>query len=63
MLFQKLALFSAIAAIASAQDVDNNDVPQECRAICAPLIASTQQCDNQTSRGPVNSQFVSMLTP
>ncbi|KAF2823845.1 hypothetical protein CC86DRAFT_60753 [Ophiobolus disseminans] len=49
MLFQKLAIVSALAAFAAAQDVDNSDVPQQCRAVCADVVATSQRCDNETN--------------
>lgn len=49
MLFQQIALLSAIAATTAAVGVSEKDVPLECRAVCASLVSTTQQCDFQTS--------------
>ncbi|KKY24695.1 putative gpi anchored protein [Diplodia seriata] len=48
MQFKALALLSAIAAIGSAQDIDNNDVPNACRSVCQSTVDLTTQCDRQT---------------
>ncbi|OJD34356.1 gpi anchored protein [Diplodia corticola] len=48
MQFKVLALLSALAAIGSAQDIDNNDVPNTCRSVCQSTIDLTTQCDRQT---------------
>lgn len=52
MLFQKLALLSAIAGFAAAQDVDNNDIPQQCQDVCNSLVTASRGCDNSTSTSP-----------
>jgi hypothetical protein len=49
MLFQNLAIISAFAAFATAQDVDQSDVPQQCTAVCAEVVSISRRCDNTTS--------------
>ncbi|KAI8940794.1 hypothetical protein NX059_002058 [Plenodomus lindquistii] len=46
MLFQKLAIISALTALVAGQDVDQNDVPSQCTAICADTVALTRRCDD-----------------
>lgn len=48
MQFKALALFSALAAVGLAQDIDNNDVPNACRSVCQSTVDLTTQCDRQT---------------
>lgn len=31
-----------------AQDVESNDVPTQCSAVCAPVVSLTAQCDRTT---------------
>ncbi|KAF2721255.1 hypothetical protein K431DRAFT_75389 [Polychaeton citri CBS 116435] len=38
-----------IAGIVHAQDIDNNDVPTQCRSLCDPVVQLTQQCDSQNN--------------
>jgi hypothetical protein len=49
MLFQKIALVSALAAISAAQDIRQNDIPRECTAICADVVSLAQRCEDTTS--------------
>lgn len=50
MLFQKIALISTLAALVPAQDISQDDIPQQCTAICAEVVAISRQCDDQTSK-------------
>jgi hypothetical protein len=50
MHFQKLAIVFALSAIGLAQDVDNDDVPMQCRDVCSSVITLTRDCDNSTSK-------------
>jgi len=50
MHFQKLAIVFALSAIGLAQDVDNDDVPMQCRDVCASVVTLTRDCDNSTSK-------------
>ncbi|KAH7348071.1 hypothetical protein BKA66DRAFT_432649 [Pyrenochaeta sp. MPI-SDFR-AT-0127] len=47
MLFQKLAIISALAAFVAAQDLSQDDIPQQCTAICAEIVAISRRCDNE----------------
>jgi hypothetical protein len=40
MHFQKLALVFALSAIGLAQDVDQDDVPMQCRDVCSSVTSS-----------------------
>ncbi|KAF2687002.1 hypothetical protein K458DRAFT_266953, partial [Lentithecium fluviatile CBS 122367] len=42
-----ILLAFALSAVGIAQDIDNNDVPNECRAVCASIVSLTAQCDQQ----------------
>jgi hypothetical protein len=50
MHFQKLALVFALSAIGLAQDVDQDDVPMQCRDVCSSVTRLTRDCDNSTSK-------------
>ncbi|KAH7087653.1 hypothetical protein FB567DRAFT_350312 [Paraphoma chrysanthemicola] len=49
MLFQKLAIFSALAAFAAAQDINQDDIPQQCTAVCAEVVSISRRCDDTTN--------------
>lgn len=40
-----LALALAIGAV-TAQEFDNNDVPQQCRSVCQAMVDAARTCDN-----------------
>lgn len=45
------ALLISILALASyvvAGDVDANDVPSQCKDVCAPVVSLTASCDKKT---------------
>ena len=48
MLLQKLAIVSLLAGIVASQDVSNDDIPQQCRAVCAEVVTISRRCDDQT---------------
>lgn len=48
MLYPKIGLFIAFAAAIAAQDVENNDLPQECQSVCANLVKWSNDCDNNS---------------
>ncbi|CAO2649467.1 Nn.00g068520.m01.CDS01 [Neocucurbitaria sp. VM-36] len=50
MLFQKLALFSALAALGATQDIDQGDIPQQCTAVCAEVVSIARRCDDEHER-------------
>ncbi|GIZ47370.1 hypothetical protein CKM354_001046300 [Cercospora kikuchii] len=45
----RIFLAVALAALAGAQDIDSNDIPNACQSTCNALVSSTQQCDDSTS--------------
>lgn len=38
-----------IVSLAAAGDIDANDLPTECKAVCAPVVSLTASCDSKTS--------------
>ncbi|KAK0639995.1 hypothetical protein DIS24_g9777 [Lasiodiplodia hormozganensis] len=48
MQFKTIATLFALAAIGATQDIDYNDVPAPCRAICQPVVTLTTDCDRRT---------------
>ncbi|CAI9628943.1 unnamed protein product [Alternaria burnsii] len=58
MHFQKLAIVFALSAIGLAQDVDNDDVPMQCRDVCASVVTLTRDCDNSTNDDAAERQCV-----
>lgn len=44
-----IATLFAISSLASAQDVDYDDIPSQCTQVCDPIVRLTQQCDNGRS--------------
>lgn len=49
MLFNSMLFTVALMTAAIAQEIDNDDVPMQCRAVCASIVSVAQQCDNQHS--------------
>ncbi|KAF3038091.1 hypothetical protein E8E12_003140 [Didymella heteroderae] len=47
MLFHKLALVTTLTALAAAQDISQDDIPQQCTQICAQVVTIARDCDNQ----------------
>lgn len=47
MLFQKVAIAAALTAVIAAQDISQDDIPQQCTQICAQVVAIARDCDNQ----------------
>ncbi|CBY00982.1 hypothetical protein IAQ61_011881 [Plenodomus lingam] len=58
MLFQKLAIVSALAALVAAQDIGQDDIPRECTAICAPVVTLARDCDNRNENDPAELDCV-----
>jgi hypothetical protein len=58
MHFQKLAIVFALSAISLAQDVDNDDVPMQCRDVCASVVTLTRDCDNSTNDDVAERQCI-----
>lgn len=50
MLFQNLALIYALAALVAAQDIDQDDIPQQCTAVCAEVVSIAQRCDAENGK-------------
>jgi hypothetical protein len=50
MLVNKLSLIAALAAAVAAQEIDQNDIPQQCTSVCAQVVTIAQGCDRQNSR-------------
>ncbi|KAF4544598.1 GPI anchored protein [Lasiodiplodia theobromae] len=48
MQFKTIATLFALAAIGATQDIDYNDVPAPCRAVCQPVVTLTTDCDRRT---------------
>jgi hypothetical protein len=49
MLAKNMFLVFALSAIGLAQDVDDNDVPQQCRSVCASVVTLSNTCDRQNN--------------
>lgn len=47
MLFQKLAIAATLTAIVVAQDIGQDDIPQQCTQVCAQVVTIARDCDNQ----------------
>lgn len=47
MLFQKLAMAATLTAIVAAQDISQDDIPQQCTQVCAQVVTIARDCDNQ----------------
>jgi hypothetical protein len=47
MLFSSVFLAFALSAVGIAQEVDNNDVPNECRDVCASIVSLARRCGDQ----------------
>ncbi|KAF1968889.1 hypothetical protein BU23DRAFT_558114 [Bimuria novae-zelandiae CBS 107.79] len=58
MHFQKLALVFALSAIGLAQDVDQDDVPQQCQSVCSSIVSLTRNCDNSTNDDAAETQCI-----
>ncbi|KAL1799630.1 hypothetical protein ACET3X_003667 [Alternaria dauci] len=58
MHFQKLAIVFALSAIGLAQDVDNDDIPTQCRDVCASVVTLTRDCDNRNNDDLAERQCV-----
>lgn len=49
MQFKTIASLLALAAIGATQDIDYNDVPAPCRAVCQAVVTLTTDCDRRTN--------------
>uniref|UniRef100_A0A2D3V9L8 Extracellular membrane protein CFEM domain-containing protein n=1 Tax=Ramularia collo-cygni TaxID=112498 RepID=A0A2D3V9L8_9PEZI len=45
MLNNKIVLALAAASFVAAQEIERNDIPQECRSICEPVIDISRRCN------------------
>lgn len=43
-----LALSALLLASFVAADVEDDEVPKECKEVCAPVVSITESCDNKT---------------
>merc|ERR1712036_161277 len=43
----QVSLLALLSSYVAAQDIDNNDVPTQCRSVCANIVTLTQNCDRQ----------------
>jgi hypothetical protein len=50
MLVNKLSLIAVLAAAVAAQEIDQNDIPQQCTSVCAQVVTIARDCDRQNSR-------------
>jgi hypothetical protein len=48
MLFSKLTLLSVLTALIAAQDISQDDIPQQCTAVCADVVSISRRCDDTT---------------
>ncbi|KAI4705729.1 hypothetical protein J4E81_000613 [Alternaria sp. BMP 2799] len=58
MHFQKLAVVFALSAIGLAQDVDQDDVPMQCRSVCDSVTRLTRDCDTSTNDDMAERQCI-----
>jgi hypothetical protein len=49
MLVNKLSLIAALAATVAAQEIDQNDIPQQCTSVCAQVVTIARDCDRQNN--------------
>ncbi|KAJ4379123.1 hypothetical protein N0V86_005166 [Didymella sp. IMI 355093] len=47
MFFQKLAIVAALTALVAAQEITQDDIPQQCNQICAQVVKIANDCNNQ----------------
>ena len=47
MLFQKLAIAAALTALTAAQEIEQNDIPQQCTQVCSQVVTIARDCDNR----------------
>ncbi|KAH7116978.1 hypothetical protein B0J11DRAFT_106087 [Dendryphion nanum] len=49
MLVQNVILGFALSSLGLAQDVDNDDIPVQCTAVCSAVVALSRTCDAQNN--------------
>jgi len=47
MLFQNLAIAAALTALTAAQEIEQNDIPQQCTQLCSQVVTIARDCDNR----------------
>jgi hypothetical protein len=47
MLFQKLAIAASLIAVVAAQEISQDDIPQQCIQVCAQVVTIARDCDKQ----------------
>ena len=57
MLFNNISLIAALAAVVAAQEIDQNDIPQQCTSICAQVVTIARDCDRQNGKPPPHSCY------
>ncbi|KAL2069690.1 hypothetical protein VTL71DRAFT_14369 [Oculimacula yallundae] len=45
----KLSVLALLSSYVAAQDIDNNDVPLQCRSVCASVVTLSETCDRQNN--------------
>ncbi|KAH7346565.1 hypothetical protein BKA65DRAFT_384601, partial [Rhexocercosporidium sp. MPI-PUGE-AT-0058] len=45
----KVSVLALLSSYVAAQDIDNNDVPPQCRTVCATVVNLTETCDRQNN--------------
>ncbi|CZT46111.1 uncharacterized protein RSE6_06497 [Rhynchosporium secalis] len=45
----KVSILALLSGYVAAQDIDDNDVPQQCRSVCASVVTLTETCDRQNN--------------
>ena len=46
---KNLILAASVLAVASAAEIDRDDIPAPCQAICYPLVQLAAQCDRDNN--------------
>ncbi|KAF2012784.1 hypothetical protein BU24DRAFT_412110 [Aaosphaeria arxii CBS 175.79] len=57
MIVQNLLVAFTLSALGLAQEIDNNDIPRECNAVCSAIVTLARDCDrqfNDDDRGELN---------
>ncbi|KAF2181688.1 hypothetical protein K469DRAFT_752581 [Zopfia rhizophila CBS 207.26] len=47
MLAKNIIVVFTLSALSLAQDVDNNDIPSQCTAVCSDVVSLSRTCDQQ----------------
>jgi hypothetical protein len=63
MLFNKFSLITALTAAVAAQEIDQNDIPQQCTSVCAQVVTIARDCDRQNGRPQPHSSSPQHTNP